>query len=252
MRTVLVHYHIFKNAGSTVDLLLQNTFGQAWRSFEGSNAASRIKPEELVDFLVMHPQVKAVSSHHLMFPVPASPVVEVLPLVFLRHPLDRVRSVYEFERKQGQMHGPVSLGAEHAARLSLGDYLRWRFGSAANGVVHNCQTTFLLGSKQFSRRQISAGDFDLALQTLCGLRFFGLVEDFDASVRRLGKLLEDNDIPLSSEYKAVNVNPHRAGALEGRLADLREEVGETMWAELLERNAWDMRLYENAVNRLKQ
>ncbi len=252
MRKVLVHYHIFKNAGSTVDSLLQNTFGQAWRAFEGSNAASRIKPEELVDFLVGHPQVKAVSSHHLMFPVPESALVDVIPIVFLRHPLDRVRSVYEFERKQGQMHGPVSLGAEHAARLSLGDYLRWRFGSALNGVVHNCQTAFLLGSRKYSRRPIGPVEYDQAWQALSGLRFYGLVEDFDASVTRLGKLLDDSAIALAREYRVVNANPHRADDLDGRLAGLRKDLGEALWAELLERNAWDLRLYESAVNNLKQ
>jgi len=35
---VLVHYHIFKNAGSSIDACLRRSLGKRWGCFEGGHA----------------------------------------------------------------------------------------------------------------------------------------------------------------------------------------------------------------------
>lgn len=245
MRQLIVHYHMFKNAGSTFDSMLEKTFGARWTNHDKPQAASFIAPEELQQFIEAHPRLQALSSHHAVLPLPQVPGVEVIPALFLRHPLDRVRSVYDFERRQGQQSGPVSKGAEHAARLSLEDYLRWRLDTTANGVVHNFQTVRMIFSPRFNRHPIKDAEFDLAWSRVQALPFFGLVEQFDASIVLLSRLLATRGISFATDYVPRNQSA-REGNLEDRLDRMRVELGEAMWQELLARNARDLELYARA------
>lgn len=246
MKHVIVHYHIFKNAGSTIDHILQNNFGDAWLPFEGEKAHSRISPQELKSFILSHPGIRAVSSHNAILPVPAIPGISIAPIVFLRHPLDRIRSIYDFERYQGQLPGPVSRGAEHAAKLNFDDYIQWRFDTSRNGVTHNYHTAWLLHHPHFILRDIQQQDYEQALNTLNALPFFGLVERFDDSLRLLSAYMDSLGIKIKSNYQVMNSSKHVEKPLEERLAAFRNSIGEATWSKLEARNQWDLKLYEAA------
>ena len=62
--SIILHRHIFKNAGSSLDWALQNYFGEGFAEFHASNEDGRIFPHELFDFLDLHEGVVAISSHH--------------------------------------------------------------------------------------------------------------------------------------------------------------------------------------------
>lgn len=245
-RQVIVHYHIFKNAGSTIDHILENNFGNAWATFDGAQAHSRISPAELEDFIRNHPDVKALSSHNAILPVPEIPNISVFPIFFLRHPIDRVRSIYDFERRQGLTSGPVSLGAEHAAKLSFNDYLQWRFDSIKNGVTHNYQTAWLLHNNRFRQFEIKQQDFDQASKMLASLPFFGLVERFDDSIMLLSAYLQKLGIKLDMAYRVMNSSQHREKPLEERIENMRKEVGNDTFDKIISRNQWDLKLYDIA------
>ena len=248
MRLVVLHYHIFKNAGSTIDYMLQNSFGESWATFDSKLAESKVSPEQMADFIVQNPGIRAVSSHQAWLPLPAISNVQVFPVVFIRHPLDRARSVYDFERRQGINEGPASEGAEHAMRLSFADYLRWRFDYSENGLVHNCQTMWLLREKRyFGHHVITEKDFDKACIQLESLDFFGLVEDFQRSIKLLADGLAQQGVKLDITDHVVNSTSGRQGSLPRRLAALRENVGEMLWGELQERNRWDCLLHDVAT-----
>ena len=247
MRLVVIHYHIFKNAGSTIDYMLQNSFGESWATFDGELPTSRISPEQMADFIVRNPGIRAVSSHQAWLPLPAISNIQVFPIVFIRHPLDRARSVYDFERKQGINEGPVSEGAEHAMKLSFADYLRWRFDSSKNGVVHNHQTLWLLQEKRYLNHVITEKDFDQACSRLESLDFFGLVEEFQRSINLLADRLAQQGVKLDTTDHVVNSTGGRHESLPRRLAALRENVGNKMWGELQERNRWDCLLHDVAT-----
>src|SRR5688572_13631090 len=101
MRTVVVHYHTFKNAGTSLDRLLELNYGRRWGTLEGPVARRRLEPEALRAHLEAHPEIEALSSHTaLMNPAVADADLQLFPLVLLRNPLDRIRSAYNFERKQ--------------------------------------------------------------------------------------------------------------------------------------------------------
>ncbi len=251
MKHIIIHYHIFKNAGSTLDSMLKETFGEQWGEHDKLQAAAFISPQEMGEFIQTHPELKAVSSHHAVLPVPEIPGVEVIPALFLRHPLDRVRSVYDFERRQGQEVGPVSKGAEHAARLSFADYLRWRLDMTVNGVIHNFQTMRMVFHPRYNRHPLKDTDFDLASSRLLALPFFGLVEQFDDSIHLLSGLLAQRGVSFATNYVARNQS-QRDGNLQSRLDRMRAELGEEMWQEILSRNHYDLKLYEIAEGEFRQ
>jgi hypothetical protein len=245
LRQVIVHYHIFKNAGSTLDSMLGKTFGKHWASHDKDQAGAVISPQELGVYIEQRPELLAISSHQAVLPLPEVPGTEIIPVMFLRHPLDRVRSVYDFERRQGLMSGPVSKGAEHASRMSFAEYLRWRLDSTRNGVVHNFQTARMIFERRLNRRALKDADFELAWERVQVLPFFGLVERFDASVVMLSDVLGRRGISFATNYVPHNQSK-REESLEDRVLSMRTELGEAMWSELLARNACDMQLYERA------
>lgn len=242
LRTVIVHYHIFKNAGSTFDSMLEATFGERWANFDKPQAAAYITPSEMAEFIVSHPNLAAVSSHHAVLPLPEIPGVTILPALFLRHPLDRARSVYDFERRQGMEAGPVSKGAEQAMKLSFADYLRWRLDATVNGVVANFQTVRLIHDPKFNRHKLTEDDFQLAWRRLRELPFVGLVEDFSSSVLQFSKLAKRLSLEFTSNYTSLNQS-QRESSVDSRLKKMRSELGEPLWSELIDRNEVDIRIY---------
>jgi hypothetical protein len=227
--------------------MLRNNFGENWMTFDGELPEGMILPQQMAGFIMENPLLRAVSSHQALLPLPEIPDTEVFPIVCFRHPLDRARSVYDFERKQGLTVGPISKGAEHAMRLSFTDYLRWRFDSSKNGVVHNHQTMWLLHEKRYSNHVITEKDFDKACIQLQSLNYFGLVEEFQRSVNLLADRLMQHGVKFDTSYQVINSNSERHESLAQRLESLRENVGETIWGELQERNRWDCLLHDVAT-----
>src|SRR5437763_15551616 len=97
-RDVLVQFHIFKNAGMSVDQSLQQYFGADWIAFDPPAPDIGVGNNDLVATLEAQPNVAAVSSHQLRFPLGGSEHIRLHTILLLRHPIDRVRSIYDYER----------------------------------------------------------------------------------------------------------------------------------------------------------
>src|SRR3972149_2125526 len=119
MRKVILHYHLFKNAGTSVDALLKTNFEGRWVTREfggGPHAANVAKVRQWVE---EEKDAVAFSSHTTMLPPPKVEGVQFFPIVFVRHPIDRIASAYAFERKQKEN----GFGAVLARNTSLGAYI---------------------------------------------------------------------------------------------------------------------------------
>ena len=90
MRFLILHYHIFKNAGTTVENLLQKSFPLSFARFEGDGRDAQLSAAELLEFVREHPELQAISSHHLRYPRPSAPGFVFFDLLFLRDPIDRL------------------------------------------------------------------------------------------------------------------------------------------------------------------
>jgi len=242
MREVIVHYHLFKNAGTSVDYFLQQTFGDGWIQIDSADPRGRIMPEELRAILEGDPGIQAISSHQAILPPPELSGARVAPILLLRHPLDRARSVYWFERKQ-QTGSP---GREFAASHSFADYIRWRLDQSSNGVIHNFQTMFLLQRPGRLQPRVDETTFGEAEDALWRLEFFGIVESFQETMshfcRKFPGNLQGNNI--TNTHK--NQNRDSGETLQERLARMKQNIGKELYYELEERNRFDFKLYRKA------
>ena len=83
-RPVIVHFHLFKNAGTSVDRILQRNFGDRWIEIEGPNN-KKLTQDALIDFIRENPQYDAISSHTAVVSVPQYDDIEIVPILSLIH-----------------------------------------------------------------------------------------------------------------------------------------------------------------------
>ena len=235
-RRVIVHYHFFKNAGTSLDETLREYFGERWVSVEGQNSLS---PADLAKLIADQPERAVFSSHTASFPVPDLEGVAIFPVVFVRHPIDRIRSVYEFERRQ---QPAVTRGAIVAKKRPFKGYVRWRL--AADNQIRNFHVT------RFSRGEKGPPSLPSAIKYVDRLPFVGVVERFSDSLSLLQRHLNLAFPDIRLTEKHANVTRNRNGGIEQRLAAVRADLGPRLYDAVVEQNRDDLLLYEHVVERL--
>lgn len=239
VRKVILHYHIFKNAGTSVDHMLATSFGARWKSVEASTNG-RLSSADVAKALQQDPSLAAVSSHTALPPVPAGPF-QVFPIVFVRHPIDRAYSAYDFEWiKQAGGMPKGSFEAYVTEKLTT-----WR-----SSAIEDFQTLHL-SNRDPERRTVQRNLpnevlLDNARQFLRGSPFFGVVE-------RMGDSLALMKHALGPHFPELRVEEHKLNVLrpEGTLAEKVEEISSKLppplYKQLVLRNQLDLRLYEYAL-----
>ena len=168
-RTVLFHYHLFKNAGTSVDAILEKSFGEKWQTKEFTESISDI-PMSVSRWIESTPDLIAYSSHTALFPIPNIDGAKIIPIVFFRHPLLRVYSSYVFERKQNV----DTFGSKLASSTDFEGYMKSRLSRENDASAKNFQGNRL--ARVFPENHGSL--HQRACDSLSVLPFIGLVEDF--------------------------------------------------------------------------
>lgn len=247
-RTVVLHYHLFKNAGTSVDAMLRQNFAEGWAQQEfpvtGGRAVRRSNAPAVAGYIEANPHLRAISSHTALLPVPAVEGVDVFPVIFIRHPIDRLASAYRFERRQKA----DTFGARLARETDFAGYVRALLDRPGNGVARDFQVMRLA----YGSPGAAGSDLDRALLTMDRLPFIGLVEAFEKSLAELERLLA----PIHPGFRAVaytkNVSRDAEGSLAGRLDAIETELGPELHARLMEANAADLQLFEMVADRYKR
>jgi hypothetical protein len=241
-RPVILHYHLFKNAGTSVDAVLKRNFGKLWEEVEFPPPGQEDHAKAIHGFIAERKNLVAVSSHTLSCPPPVFADVIVLPIVFVRQPLKRLRSAYEFERKQVA----DTAGAKLAKTTDFAGYLRTRLAVAGDRSCRNFQTYRLARLLP----QDGRSERDRAFATLDQLPFVGLVEEFSKSMRKLKALVEPH-IPSFQEFEAWenSTSTKRHGDGSSPSLSLKEELGDESYAMVLEANRDDIAIYEEVAHR---
>jgi hypothetical protein len=244
VRSIIVHYHIFKNAGCSVDRILETSFGDRWATLEGATATSLLRPHHLSIFAKEQPDVLAVSSHLLRPPAPSD--LCVLPVVLIRHPLDRAFSVYsQLRRNRG------ALLSEKVARQScFADFVTWCLNNKSLGglviaeyqVIHLSQASFR-GGHIYDAVALES-DLQDAVDYLANNACFGSVERFESVMVRLRQAAEKVGLHLSIAKVAENKTRGRPEALEERLSIARQQLGRALCDRYMRENELDMSLYD--------
>ncbi len=243
-RSVIVHYHLFKNAGTSVERLLKQSLGSAWKSWDKTESGAKISGQELQAWLEKNPHIKAVSSHQLVPPLPRV-AFHVTPVVFIREPLSRVRSAWLFEwQKQQGLSEPKG---------TLAQYIEDKFKQKNASVIANFQVSRLSNTQYDDVRQrLHRYNHDLlpaACRFIDALPFIGLVDRFSDSLRLMEECTRDRFPDLEVREHRENVTDASAKSVEERIESLRQEIGNDLFDELCVRNRLDLQLYSYACGR---
>ena len=174
-RLVILHNHLFKNAGTTIDWSLGRELGSAFvdhRDDAGMQQGARY----LEGYLRDNPAMAALSTHHLTFPLPEIVGVRLAVLTMFRHPIERVTSVYAFERKQVTSRNP---GPVKAREATLADYIEWRLEPLVGPCIRNFHFIKCLPPRALPLDPPDTSEFAQALAFARSVDLLGIVERFD-------------------------------------------------------------------------
>lgn len=251
VREVWVHFHIFKNAGSTLDAALRRVFGPAWIELEGNDPNGAMPWDDVVAVLRTRPEIKVVSSHTLRFPAPKVPGFKFVPLFLIRHPIDRLASIYHFKRKNPATDSNEA--AQVASNGTLADFLDFALMTSTTvpSAVCDAQTSWLARAGVYASVP-TAADLAKAKAAVSSAAVAGIVEDLDRYLAvlevRLSAAMPGVDLAVPDE----NRNAAREPSLLARLRKIRAAVPPALWKKLQQRNALDLALWRHTCRLAKQ
>lgn len=244
MRHIVTHGHIFKNAGTSFDWALRQCFGSGFVDHRDDVAMRRGGADYLRDYLLARPEVQALSSHHLCYPLPEHPDFRCIPVYFLRDPIERVVSVYNFERAQPES----TPGSIEAKRKTLTEYVRWRLRPGVNPTIRNYQTAYLAGAQRLGPDQsLGPEHLDAALANLRSPgSLVGLVDRYGDSLRQI----EDR---LGTCFPSLRLKTSRQNVSNRAAPEEKKRRAHTLLAPVLDdlrdANRYDLTLLEAAQTR---
>ena len=240
MRNVVFHYHLFKNAGTSVDSLLRSNFGDGLVSKEFAPLAHGAQLAAVSEWVASEPSASAFSSHTAPLPPPKQPGLTVFPIVFVRHPLDRIASAYEFERRQGI----GGFGSTLARNTTFSGYVEVRLSVSWDRQCRNFQTSRLSQMHPASR----GSERERAMRALDELPFVGVVEHYGRSIERMGAWLGTTWPEFRVRNERHNTGRDSSATLEERLDAIRRDLGDAYEA-VCAANEDDLALFEKAASR---
>ncbi|RLA55301.1 MAG: hypothetical protein DRQ98_05595 [Gammaproteobacteria bacterium] len=249
MRHIILHGHIFKNAGTTFDWSLKKNFGKSFLDHRQDELMRKNGRAHLAQLLSDESGLCAISSHHMTKELPELPEVNFIPVHLLRHPIERIRSVYDFERKQRG----VTPGAKAAKSKSFKEYVEWRMRQDVSRTIRNYQTAYLAGHHRRSTDvNIISRHFVDAVEMVTNVSLVGLVERYDESMVVLEDALRAYFPEIDLSYVAQNVSA-RKSAQSGDGGATEEILGElgSLQKTVIDENSFDLALYQVARVRLQ-
>jgi hypothetical protein len=246
MRYVIVHYHIFKNGGSTIESILGREFPGAFATLHGPSAQSVLDGRDLIQFLRQNPEISAVSSHHLRYPKPEARGIVLFDCCFLRHPLLRLQSLYRYYRAIDSTDPLCRLARQTDARQFMKRLL-----DNLPHLAGDVQVTALANAGAFTR-PATERDLDRALAILDSMAIPGLVEMFDQSLVAAEYFLKPAFPNLRLECVPQNVT--RQGSIQpnGNEQELISIWGADIYDHLVRINRLDLELFRRAELEIKR
>ena len=235
-RFLIVHYHIFKNGGTTIASILEREFPNGFATVHGPDDVSVLDQTSLADFISNHTAIQAISSHHLRYPKPIVPNVIIFDCCFLRHPLDRLQSLYSYFQR-------INSG-DPLCRLARRDHPRFFFRNlldTAPHLVSNVQVTMLALGGAFTR-PVDTADVEVASDIVGKMAIPGLVYMFDESLVAAEYFLKPAFPRLRLDYLPKNVSRPLGASLAERQEWLKHSWGADLYATLARLNQCDLEL----------
>lgn len=241
-RIIIIHNHAFKNAGTTIDWVLRSNFGDGF--FDHRDDKNMVRGSEyLGPYLEKNTWISALSTHHLRPPLPELDNSRLLSIMMLRHPIERVTSVYSFERKQVNA---TTLGARFARDHDLREYVLWRMSFDVPPTIRNFHIYRSIPLPVNWKKPLNETQIMQAREYVNSLEMLGLVERFDESMVLFEETLRPFFPNIDLSYKRQNVGQKVDETKEERIARLMNTIGDEVFNMLCERNKEDLNLYDYA------
>lgn len=236
MRLIILHYHLFKNAGSTIEEILDHSFRGRFQRVETADPGGIVTDRDLLRHMWDEPGSLAVSSHQIRYPMPQVFGYLFFDVCFLRDPLDRLRSFYDYFRQRPDSANPIS---RLANECGLGQFAA-RMVREQPLFVRNNQVNLL--ACRGNSEDPDERDLALAIRRVRAAAFPGVVDLFKESLAVGGARLRQVFPDLDLNQPPVNVSKGMQGTLQGRIARLRDACGGPLFEELMRMTALDRRL----------
>lgn len=239
-RTVLVHHHIFKNAGTSFNYALKKAFGRNFHEYDLPNGKV-VTREALANYIEECPSVVAISGHHIALPPIQTDGLKTISSILIRDPLARIRSIYQFEKKQKSQ----TKGAVMAKKLGFREFVLWRLEHSPQ-VFCDYQTLYCSRDNSATNSCFpTKNDLETAMQNL--LRCFAV-----------GTVKRYKDFLIMAQHEAnhyfsdvVFFNSHLNATDREKTSEqeedfqkyLAKELGEDLVKKLEDMNKLDRHLY---------
>ena len=243
-RAILLHAHMFKNAGTTFDWSLERCLGKGFVDHRDDEAMGQ-GAQYLEAFVRARPQLVALSSHWPGLPPPQLPGIDLHLVLFLRDPIERIRSVYNFERRQQPANTP---GSKKAKELGFLDYVRWQLQPMPGPAIKNFHTRYCSGNYLGGNLDVL---YERAQSLLRATPLLGLVHRYDESAVLFEYLLEQTFPRLDLAYRRQNSSVGDGMDFERRRASVEREL-EPILHEVLAANRYDLKLFALAQARFQR
>lgn len=246
-KTILIHHHIFKNAGTSFNCALQQHFGKKFSEFDLPDSQI-VTAADLNQFIQSHPQILAISSHHACMSTPHTDDYQTISSVILRNPLARVRSIYLFEKQQNAQ----TSGAIKAKELNFKKYVLWRIENTpimfGNYQTHYCSRT----QKTDLNKIPTETDLHTAIHNLNLAAVVGTVEHYQEFLSLAQTVLTQYYPKINLKYSRLNTTSHLISSPAEIRASLVDNLGQAIVSKLENMNQLDYLLYQKAETIMNQ
>ena len=223
MAPVYINIHVPKNAGQTFTSILRRRFGPSMLRAPDTRYGQILSEDEKLSFLRQQPRVRCVTGHTLRYPVPPLPGRRYRYLTFLREPIERLVSLYAFEKK-------LEAGTQHASQGPIEEWIEIRL--THDNALTNYQAFHVQGARHPAEVSLEA-----ARRCLEDYFFTGITERFDDSLLLLARRARFSLHDLA--YRSVNVTGSKT----------RVPISPRVRQRLVDLNPIDLALYEWACQR---
>jgi hypothetical protein len=239
MRHIILHHHIFKNAGSTLDSSLATQFGAGFAYLE--DEGNPVHASALVEFLDRQPGLKAISSHNFQGqsfePFLKNHGYRAFNLAMVRAPSQRLISMYKYLRGSE----PSSDLARLSRELDFRSFVQ-RLIEQYPHMIDSPQVN-IIANDGFYGRAVS----DIDLETACArYETFSLcapVERYDEAMVVLEYF--NSPVYLPTGLNMAYVRQNVSGSLPGE-SKLDALLGKDIYKWIAKLHARDERLWRFA------